>query len=102
MVERFNAREKEEARFIDRRWPDRIVCPGCVSKRYSSVKNRYSQPFWCQDTLPKALLRHHRDLGITHSSARLSAMRIRKVWIVDLAAKSIGPVEVEETYFGDW
>ena len=48
-VKMFDTREKGEAWFVAKRWPDGPVCPFCESKRIANVASRMPQPYRCKD-----------------------------------------------------
>ena len=48
-VKMFDTREKGEAWFIAKRWPNGPVCPFCSGTRIADIPNRKPQPFRCKD-----------------------------------------------------
>ena len=44
----FDTEEKAEQWFIQKRWPDGVVCPFCESMNVAEVKSRKPQPFRCR------------------------------------------------------
>ena len=48
-VKMFDTKQKAEAWFVSKRWPNGPVCPFCQSMNVATIASRKPQPFRCRD-----------------------------------------------------